>query len=96
VPQVSLTFGARNEETTDASADAPLATYVLRPVSTALPLAGTAAASGTPGPFAPKTGRPIVAALSGAWIGSVTLQRSIDSGATKLPLTFINDSAKGV
>jgi hypothetical protein len=34
------------------------------------------------------TGRPVVLALSGTWLGTVTIKRSTDSGTTKLPLTI--------
>ena len=50
------------------------------------PLAGSLSASGLVGPFAPRLGRPIWLSLAGTWSGSVTLKRSIDGGATKLPL----------
>ena len=32
-------------------------------------------------------GQPVVLQLSGAWTGTVTVQRSVDGGATRAPLT---------
>jgi hypothetical protein len=58
------------------------------PAAAAAPLAGSTAASGVLGPFAPAAGRPVVLALSGTWLGTVTIKRSTDSGTTKLPLTI--------
>ena len=52
------------------------------------PLSGTLTASGAAGPFTPQAGRPVVLALSGTWTGSVRMQRSIDGGTTRLPLTI--------
>jgi hypothetical protein len=50
-------------------------------------LAGTTAASGTIGSFAPARGVPVVLALRGTWAGSVRLMRSTDGGVTLDPLT---------
>lgn len=51
------------------------------------PLAGTASASTVAGPFVPAPDVPIHLQLSGAWTGTVELQRSVDGGATKSGLT---------
>lgn len=51
------------------------------------PLAGSTAATGVIGPFAPVAGRSVMLSLAGTWTGLVKVLRSIDGGATKLPLT---------
>jgi hypothetical protein len=51
------------------------------------PLAGSTSASGVLGPFAPVAGRAIWLSLSGTWTGTVRVERSVDGGTTKLPLT---------
>ena len=61
------------------------------PVTSALPtttaLAGIANTTQTVGPFSPVMGRSVILALSGSWSGNVAIQRSTDSGVTKLPIT---------
>lgn len=37
--------------------------------------------------FTPLAGRPFNVSISGTWVATVTLKRSFDAGATKLPLT---------
>lgn len=54
---------------------------------TSMPLAGSLSASGIVGPFDPARGRAIWLSLSGTWTGTVTVQRSVDGGVTRLPLT---------
>lgn len=54
----------------------------------AAPLAGTATVAATIGSFVPVAGRPLVLTLSGTWTGAVKLLRSVNGGATKLPLTL--------
>ncbi|HEU0043723.1 hypothetical protein [Sphingomonas sp.] len=58
------------------------------------PLTGTAAASATNGPFVPELGRAIWVTLSGSWSGTAQLLRSADGGATKLPITYSDGSAR--
>jgi hypothetical protein len=53
----------------------------------AAPLTGSTAATGILGPWLPVAGRPVVLALTGTWSGTVSVKRSTDGGATKLPLT---------
>lgn len=55
-------------------------------------LAGTTALSTSVGPYAPVAGQPVVVQLSGTWTGTVTLQRSIDGGVTRLPVTAAGQS----
>lgn len=52
------------------------------------PLAGTASNATMAGPYKPVPGRPVYLQLGGAWQGRVRLLRSVDGGATKMPLTI--------
>lgn len=52
------------------------------------PVAGTLSATGQTASFTPQLGRPIWLTLSGAWAGTVTLERSVDGGTTWLPATL--------
>lgn len=52
------------------------------------PLAGTASSAVEAGPYAPVGGKPLILALTGTWTGSVRLLRSVDGGATRLPLSL--------
>lgn len=66
----------------------PLPVTVAPPApETSTPLAGSISASGVVGPFEPVAGRAIWLSLSGTWTGTVAVQRSVDGGATRLPLT---------
>lgn len=69
-----------------ASAATPMPVTLL--AAPATPLAGTAATSAIFGPYQPALGRDIVLTLSGTWTGTVRLLRSVDGGATKLPVTI--------
>jgi hypothetical protein len=51
-------------------------------------LAGTATSSQIVGPFVPATGRPVYLTLSGSWQGTVSLERSINGGTTRYPVTL--------
>jgi len=51
-------------------------------------LAGSTSAALTAGPYVPQAGKPFVLTLSGTWSGTVRLLRSVDGGATRLPLTL--------
>jgi hypothetical protein len=51
------------------------------------PLVGTTTTTTTSAVFSPALQREIVLTTSGTWAGSVQLLRSVDSGATKLPVT---------
>jgi len=95
VPQIALTFGARDGAAVAVDRANPLPTRAVT-AAAAVPLAGTMNESGTVGPFAPDLSRAIVVTLAGEWSGAVTLLRSSDNGATRRPLTFIDGSAKGV
>lgn len=41
------------------------------------------------GPFAPSSANPIMLTLTGQWDGSVQVERSVDGGATRQPLTVV-------
>jgi hypothetical protein len=96
VPQIALTFGARDGAAVAVDPGNPLPTRVLTGAAGSVPLLGTLAESGSAGPFVPELARAIVVTLSGEWSGVATLLRSSDGGATRRPLTFIDGSAKGV
>jgi len=96
VPQIALTFGARDGAAVAVDRANPLPTRAVTAAAGSVPLAGTMGESGVAGPFAPDLDRAIVVTLSGEWSGTVTLLRSSDGGATRRPLTFIDGSAKGV
>ena len=78
-----------------AAGDAvPVASSTPMPVSLARgtdvlpsPMTGTATTTVVVGPFAPAFGYPVMLSLSGTWVGSVSVLRSIDGGVTQLPLT---------
>ncbi|WP_260926336.1 hypothetical protein [Novosphingobium sp. 9] len=57
-------------------------------------LSSTAAANAIAGPYIPVAGRTVMISLSGTWSGTVRLLRSIDGGATKVPVT-VGGSAWG-
>lgn len=70
---------------TSAANPLPVSTTILAATSAAL--TGSASASGSFGPFVPQLGRAIWLTLWGSWTGTVAVQRSIDGGTTKLPIT---------
>lgn len=88
IPLHGLAFGADGATATPVDQANPLPTETHVGPSGVTPLTGTITTSQTVGPFAPVLGRPIIVTLSGTWAGSVTLQRSTDDGATKLPITL--------
>lgn len=95
VPQIALTFGARDGAAVAVDRGNPLPTRVLTGAAGSVPLAGLMAEGGTAGPFVPELARAIVVTLWGEWSGAVTLLRSSDNGATRRPLTFVDGSPKG-
>ncbi len=85
-PVSAIGFAETDNTLLSVSADRPL------PVSTvSVPapaaLTGNAVASGVFGPFTPTSGKPVMLALSGSWVGTVKVLRSADGGTTKLPIT---------
>lgn len=87
VPQDALAFGAEGANAVGVDPAHPLPTVQRLTAAASTPLAGTASTSASVGPFAPELGRPIWVTLAGAWTGTATVSRSVDGGATKLPLT---------
>jgi hypothetical protein len=67
-----------------ASHAAPLPVAIAGPAPA--PLVGEATASTIAGPFMASPGRTIIVTLAGEWSGTVRLLRSIDGGATQVPL----------
>lgn len=86
VPLHAMAFGSADAAAVAVDAANPLPVVAVAPLPRA-PLAGTIAASGTVGPFVPLPGLPIWLTLSGSWTGTVRVLRSVDGGATRLPLT---------
>ena len=86
VPQMAVAFANANGDAEPVSAANPLP-FQEMPFVAAAALAGTMAASGLAGPFAPRAGRPVMLVLSGTWTGSVKVVRSLDGGTTKTGLT---------
>lgn len=87
VPAFALAFAGADGNAATVSATSPLPVTAAPQPATSTPLAGTAGGVGSAGPFLPQLGRPIWLILSGSWSGSVGLLRSVDGGATRLPLT---------
>ena len=91
-PGVALNYADETGNAVKVSAAAPLPVTLAAASggsSTAqAPLAGTASAALTVGPFVPQAGKPLVLTLAGSWSGTVKLLRSVDGGASKLPLTL--------
>jgi hypothetical protein len=96
VPEHAIAFAAEDGSAAVVGADRPLPVATSLGAAGATALAGTTAASATPGPFLPDLGRPIWVTLSGSWTGSVQLLRSTDGGATRLPLTYPDGTAKAL
>jgi hypothetical protein len=87
-PAFALSFADATGTAQNVSNAAPL------PVAPAVvgkpgALAGSIAASGQLGPFAPVAGTPVYLTLSGTWTGTVKVLRSTDGGATRSPLTAL-------
>jgi hypothetical protein len=90
-PGVALNFADATGSARQVSESSPLP--VVMAVSTSgsaqpAALTGTASSASTAGPFVPVAGKPLILTLSGTWAGKVTLLRSINSGATRLPLSL--------
>jgi hypothetical protein len=87
VPEHALAFADPAGNAVAVGADNPLPIRAAIRPSGIAPLSGSTASSGSFGPYAPALGRQMVVSLSGSWSGTVQLLRSIDGGATRLPLT---------
>jgi hypothetical protein len=91
-PGVALNFADDGGAAVQVSAAAPLPVTLAASSGGTTPpppaLSGTTATALTAGPFAPIAGKPLVLTLSGTWTGTVRLLRSVDGGASTLPLTL--------
>jgi len=87
VPETAIAYRVGDDLAQLVDAAHPLPTTAAVGAAISVPLAGTAAANTTVGPFVPQLGRPIWVTLSGTWTGSAQLLRSTNGGTTKLPLT---------
>jgi hypothetical protein len=94
VPQQAVSFGTAGGEAVAVDAAHPLPITPVQAQAASVSLAGSTAASGGFGPFAPDPARAIWVTLAGSWTGTVRLLRSIDGGATRLPLTYGDGSPK--
>lgn len=87
VPEHALAFADASGAAVPVGAANPLPIATTLAASGATPLSGSTSASGSFGPYAPVLGRAIMLTLAGTWSGTVQVLRSVDGGATKLPLT---------
>lgn len=88
VPQYGMAFGQAGTPAIAVDPAHPLPVQFVQTGTGAAAVEGSTAAALLAGPFAPVLGREIRLALSGTWAGSAQLLRSVDGGATKLPLTI--------
>lgn len=84
----SIAFGTLGEIAVPVSPASPLPVTTTTAAASSTAVTGSTAASATSAAFTPQLGRPIMLSLSGTWTGAAQLLRSIDGGATKLPLTI--------
>jgi hypothetical protein len=87
VPAAAVCFGALDSAPVPVDAAHPLPVAGTIAAASSAPLAGSTGASGAFGPFVPQLGRAIWLTLSGSWSGTMQVQRSLDGGATRVPLT---------
>jgi len=89
-PGVALNFADPTGAARQVSGSSPLPVTVTAGGSGPgpAPLAGATSTAITAGPFEPATGRPLILTLAGIWTGSVQLLRSVDGGASRLPLSL--------
>lgn len=88
VPEAAIAFADTDGSAILVDAAHPLPVVPAQSGATASPLSGSASASLVAGPFAAQPGFAIWLTLSGSWTGTITVKRSIDGGATLLPLTI--------
>ena len=88
-PGVAVNFADATGSAKTVSESSPLPVTMATATAAAPgPLAGVTAASATYGPYVPAAGKPLILTLSGTWTGTVKLLRSVDGGATRLPLSL--------
>jgi hypothetical protein len=83
----ALAYGRPGTAAVAVDPDHPLPVGQRWTAAAAPPLGGSASASGAAGPFVPELGRSIWVTLRGDWAGTVRVLRSLDGGATRLPLS---------
>lgn len=88
VPQQAIAFGEDGATAVPVAAANPLPVRSVLTAAAVAPLEGSTAAATVAGPFVPVLAREIRLTLSGTWTGTVQFLRSVDGGATKLPLTI--------
>ncbi|MEO0061546.1 MAG: hypothetical protein RLZZ08_106 [Pseudomonadota bacterium] len=88
VPSMALSFGDVEQPAVAVSTANPLPVALVSGPAGVAPLVGSAAASTVAGPFSSEPGREVWLTLSGIWSGTITVLRSTDGGASKLPLTI--------
>lgn len=94
-PTFAIGYSDAEAKLTTVTLADPLPVTMTTAASPAPPaLSGQTAAPLVAGPYNAAPGLPVTVALSGTWTGSVQLLRSIDGGATRLPLR-IGGSAWG-
>ena len=87
-PVAAIGFADETGNFVLASADRPMPVgSAPRPESPAA-LFGMVTLDSLAGPFEPVPGRPVVLQLHGDWTGTVQLQRSVDGGTTRVPVTI--------
>ena len=87
VPAYGIAFGAAGSPAVPVEPVNPLPVAQTVVAAASIALAGSTSATGAAGPFTPVLGRMIWLTLTGNWTGTVTVQRSIDGGITRLPMT---------
>lgn len=85
-PLAAIGFTQADATLSPVSATSPLPVAVRAEVAPPA-LTGNCDVATTVGPYAPLPGRPVLLSLTGNWTGTVRLLRSVDGGATQLPLT---------
>jgi hypothetical protein len=88
VPEHAVAFGSQDGPATPVDLANPLPVALTLAMALSTALTGSSVTSGTAGPFVPQMGRAIWMTLTGVWSGTVQLMRSLDSGATMVPLTI--------
>ncbi len=90
VPRMKMTFGV-DGAMIDVDPTHPLpvlTTSAADFASGVAALTGTSTGAAIVGPFTPALGRQVMLTLSGSWTGVVSVLRSINGSASKLPLTL--------
>lgn len=85
-PAFAIGFSDQSGALSIVQSDRPLPVS-LSAEAPAAPLEGQSSADALVGPLTPTRVRPVVLTLTGDWQGSVQVERSVDSGATRHKLT---------